>query len=44
MLADVIYQGRLRKILMHGGKRGMLHILDRVNATPLIDTMNKTER
>ena len=36
VLADVTYQGRPRKILMHAGKSGMLFILDRTNGKPLI--------
>jgi quinohemoprotein ethanol dehydrogenase len=36
VLADIMYQGRPRKILMHGGKTGMMYILDRTNGTPLI--------
>jgi PQQ-dependent dehydrogenase (methanol/ethanol family) len=36
VLADVTYQGKPRKILMHGGKTGMVYILDRTNGTPLI--------
>lgn len=36
VLADITYQGRPRKILMHGGKTGMMYILDRTDGTPLI--------
>jgi PQQ-dependent dehydrogenase (methanol/ethanol family) len=36
VLADVTYQGRPRKILMHGGKTGMMYILDRTDGAPLI--------
>jgi len=36
VLADVMYQGRPRKILMHGGKTGMMYILDRTDGQPLI--------
>ena len=36
VLADVTYQGRARKILMHGSKTGMMYILDRTNGQPLI--------
>jgi alcohol dehydrogenase (cytochrome c) len=36
VLADITYQGRPRKILMHGSKTGMIYILDRTNGTPLI--------
>jgi PQQ-dependent dehydrogenase (methanol/ethanol family) len=36
VLADITYQGKPRKILMHGGKTGMMYILDRMNGTPLI--------
>ena len=36
VLADITYQGRLRKILMNPGKTGYLYILDRTDGTPLI--------
>ena len=36
VLADITYHGLPRKILMHGGKTGMMYILDRTNGTPLI--------
>ena len=36
VLADVQYQGKPRKILMHAGKTGFLYILDRTNGKPLI--------
>ena len=36
VLADITYQGKPRKILMHAGKTGMMYILDRTNGTPLI--------
>src|SRR5438445_2187217 len=36
VLADVMYQGRLRKVLMNPGKTGYLYILDRTNGKPLI--------
>jgi quinohemoprotein ethanol dehydrogenase len=36
VLADIPYQGRLRKILINAGKTGYLYILDRTNGTPLI--------
>ena len=36
VLAEVTYQGRPRKILMHGSKTGMMYILDRTNGTPLV--------
>ncbi|MCC7042793.1 MAG: PQQ-binding-like beta-propeller repeat protein [Acidobacteria bacterium] len=36
VLADVQYQGRLRKVLIHGGKTGFTYILDRTDGTPLI--------
>lgn len=36
VLADVMYQGQLRKILIHGGKTGLTYILDRTNGKPLI--------
>ena len=34
VLADVRYQGTLRKVLMHAGKTGFLYILDRTNGSP----------
>ena len=36
VLADIRYQGRCGKILMHAGKTGFLYILDRTNGKPLI--------
>ena len=36
VLADIMYQGRPRKILMHPGKTGFLYILDRTTGEPLI--------
>src|SRR5262245_61961296 len=36
VLADVMYEGRPRKILMHGSKTGMMYILDRTDGAPLI--------
>src|SRR6478672_5156582 len=36
VLADVTYQGRARKVLIHSGKTGMMYILDRATGTPLI--------
>jgi alcohol dehydrogenase (cytochrome c) len=36
VLADVRYQGQNRKILIHGGKTGLVYILDRTNGKPLI--------
>jgi PQQ-dependent dehydrogenase (methanol/ethanol family) len=36
VLADIRYQGQVRKILIHGGKTGMTYILDRTNGKPLI--------
>jgi len=36
VLADIRYQGRTRKILMHAGKSGMMFILDRTDGKPLI--------
>lgn len=36
VLADIRYQGRTRKVLMHGGKTGFLYILDRATGKPLI--------
>jgi len=41
VLADIIYQGRSRKILMHGSKTGMMYILDRINGTPLVGIEEK---
>jgi PQQ-dependent dehydrogenase (methanol/ethanol family) len=42
VLADITYQGKPRKILMHGNKNGMMYILDRTNGTPLIGVDEKT--
>jgi alcohol dehydrogenase (cytochrome c) len=36
VLADVRYQGRVRKVLVHTGKTGMMYVLDRTNGKPLI--------
>ncbi len=36
VLADITYQGRPRKILMHAGKAGLMYVLDRTNGKPLI--------
>ncbi len=36
VLADIRYEGRPRKVLMHGGKTGFLYILDRLTGKPLI--------
>ncbi len=36
VLADIQFQGRTRKALIHGGKTGFLYILDRTNGTPLV--------
>ena len=36
VLADVRFKGRIRKVLMHAGKTGMMYILDRVTGKPLI--------
>jgi quinohemoprotein ethanol dehydrogenase len=53
VLADIIYQTKPRKILIHGGKTGMTYILDRTNGKPLIgieerpvpqEPLNKTAR
>ena len=41
VLADVTYQGKPRKILMHGSKTGMMYILDRTNGQPLIGIEEK---
>ncbi len=41
VLADITYQGRPRKILMHGSKTGFMYILDRTNGTPLIGIEEK---
>jgi alcohol dehydrogenase (cytochrome c) len=36
VLADILYHGKPRKILINAGKTGYLYILDRTNGTPLI--------
>jgi PQQ-dependent dehydrogenase (methanol/ethanol family) len=36
VLADIRYEGRSRRVLIHGGKTGYLYILDRVTGKPLI--------
>ena len=36
VLADVRYRGQLRKILIHGGKTGLMYILDRTDGRALI--------
>ena len=36
VLADITYRDSLRKILMHGGKTGMMYILDRTDGAPLV--------
>src|SRR5204862_6619235 len=36
VLADIRYQGQVRKILIHGGKTGLTYILDRVTGKPLV--------
>ena len=36
ILADVRYQGSVRKVLMHTGKTGFMYVLDRTNGKPLI--------
>ncbi|MCC7009987.1 MAG: PQQ-binding-like beta-propeller repeat protein [Acidobacteria bacterium] len=36
VLADIMYQGQPRRILMHTGKTGLMYILDRVTGEPLI--------
>ena len=36
VLADVRYQGSLRKVLMHTSKTGFMYVLDRTNGKPLI--------
>jgi alcohol dehydrogenase (cytochrome c) len=41
VLADITYQGAVRKILMHGGKTGMMYILDRTNGKPLIGIVER---
>jgi alcohol dehydrogenase (cytochrome c) len=41
VLADITYQGRSRKILMHGNKTGMMYVLDRTNGKPLIGINEK---
>jgi len=42
VLADIPYQGRTRKVLMHGGKTGFLYILDRTTGTPLVGIEERT--
>jgi quinohemoprotein ethanol dehydrogenase len=41
VLADVRYEGRLRKVVIHPGKTGWLYILDRTNGKPLIGIEEK---
>jgi PQQ-dependent dehydrogenase (methanol/ethanol family) len=41
VLADVEYEGRRRKILIHAGKTGFLYILDRTDGKPLIGIEEK---
>jgi quinohemoprotein ethanol dehydrogenase len=36
VLADVRFKGRMRKVVMHAGKTGMMYILDRVTGQPLV--------
>jgi alcohol dehydrogenase (cytochrome c) len=36
VLADITYQGRPRRVLMHAGKAGLMYVLDRTNGKPLI--------
>ena len=36
VLADIVYKGQPRKILIHGGKTGMTYIFDRTNGKPLV--------
>jgi len=42
LLADVVFQGKPRQILVHAGKTGFLYILDRVNGTPLVGIEERT--
>jgi len=44
MLADVVYLGQPRKILMHAGKTGFLYILDRTNGKPLVGIPERAVR
>jgi PQQ-dependent dehydrogenase (methanol/ethanol family) len=53
VLADITYEGKARKILIHGGKTGFTYILDRANGKPLVgieerpvpqDERNKTAK
>ena len=41
VLADIQFEGKTRKVLMHGGKTGFLYILDRTNGTPLVGIEEK---
>ncbi|MEP6916038.1 MAG: PQQ-binding-like beta-propeller repeat protein [Acidobacteriota bacterium] len=36
VLADIRYRGEPRKILLHGGKTGLMYLLDRTNGKPLV--------
>lgn len=36
VLADIRFEGKPRKILIHGGKTGFLYILDRTSGIPLV--------
>jgi PQQ-dependent dehydrogenase (methanol/ethanol family) len=36
VLADIAYQGRPRKVVMHAGKTGFLYILDRTTGKPVV--------
>ncbi len=45
VLADIEFEGRLRKVLMHANRNGFFYILDRVTgeflrATPFVDKLN----
>ncbi len=41
VLADIKYQGKTRKVLIHAGKTGFLYIYDRTNGKPLIGIVEK---
>jgi PQQ-dependent dehydrogenase (methanol/ethanol family) len=41
VLADIKFQGRTRKILIHAGKTGFLYIYDRTNGKPLVGIEEK---
>ena len=41
VLADIMFRGQRRQILMHPGKTGWLYLLDRTNGKPLIGIEDK---